>query len=378
MKKPPTHKSRYKQIAEAIFKAFEENGNRLDKTQVELAAEFGVTRLTIRRALDWLEMEGKLSRFSGRPYLPASPKKKKKVIGFPVWADSLLSLDILMMEQRLMLARSIHLELAQLGHQLDLQCVGSARHPNLSKIAALCQKWDGLILEPREGETQFTSDHPFSPLMDRAAIFGFLQKQQYNCVMPDYYGAVQLAIDECARLGARRILYTGRAEETIPHLFVRLASAETAVDRHRNMELLFANGGLHALETFSSVKRFLIEGGQCDVILAESSYATLGTLRALIDLRIAVPDQISLIGLSMSAFMPYLSPKPTVITGGRHQFAAAISKMALILSNPNAKPIPNILVPTHLIAGETTGHRQSQASSSASLLSEKFQEQPFQ
>lgn len=144
------------------------------------------------------------------------------------------------------------------------------------------------------------------------------------------------------------------------------------------MELLFANGGLHALETFSSVKRFLIERGQCDVILAESSYATFGTLRALIDLRIAVPDQISLIGLSMSAFMPYLSPKPTVITGGRHQFAAAISKMALILSNPNAKPIPNILVPTHLIAGETTGHRQSQASSSASLLSEKFQEQPFQ
>ncbi len=359
MKQPQSKESRYKQIAAAILKAYEANGYRLDKTQVEMAAEFGVTRITIRRALDWLEMEGKLSRLSGRSYLPSVTKARKKVIGFPIWSDSLLSVEVPMIEQRLTMARSAHLELAQLGHRLDIQCVGHWRRPDLQKIATLCQQWDGLILEPRENEKQIGEDHPFAPLLERTAIFGTLQGQRFNCVAPDHYGAVQLAVEECARLGARRILYTGRREETIPHLFVRLASAEIAVSRHRQMELLFADGGMHSGETFGAVKRFLAEGGQCDMILAGSTYATLGALRALIELRIPVPDQIGLIGIGMSSFMPYLSPRPTVIAPERQELGWAVAKMASLLSNPGAKPIPNVLVPAQLFVGETTSRHDA-------------------
>ncbi|HWL52472.1 MAG TPA: substrate-binding domain-containing protein [Chthoniobacteraceae bacterium] len=348
--------SKYKQIASAILREYEANGNRLTKTQVEMARDFGVTRLTIRRALDWLEMEGKLARLSGRSYVRTPPElpSATRIIGFPIWSSSLVSIEVALIEHRLSLARAAHLELLNAGYWLDIQCVGPRRNPDLQKIDELCRRWDGLILEPREQEKEIGSDHPFGPLLERAAIIGTLQGRRHNCVCPDYYGAAQIAVAECARLDLRRILYTGREDEPVPHLFVRQASAEIAISRYRDMELFYAEGGLHAENTFSAVKRFFMKGGRCDAILAGSSYATLGAMRAVVDLGLRIPEEIQIIGIGGYSQISYMVPRPTVITSERHQFGSSIARMAMLLSHADAEPRPNVLVPVHLVPGETT------------------------
>lgn len=345
---------KYRQIAAALAREMEQTGGRLVKTQIEIAEEHQVHRLTVRQALNYLEREGKVHNFGGRSFTSAPEEKPSgRKIGFPIWTNSFADIDMMRFQGSIGFAHRTHAELQSAGFELDIQCVGLPWQPNKEKIHQLCKEWAGLILTPMSGESKIDPQHPFAPMIDRTAYLGYLQDKPFNCVQPDFYTAGALAIEELAAQGARRILYTGAQREMVAHRLVRLAGIEKAMEEH-GIELIFGGAGFHVDEAFSTIKQFFTEGGQCDAVIANSGYATLGALRAMADLGIRVPQDIQLISIGRITFWEYLHPRPTVVTSERGALGKAAARLAVALTQPNARPRPNIVVPVHLIRGETT------------------------
>lgn len=351
---------KYQQIGLAILKEAEQNHFQLDRTQLDLAQEYKVNRLTIRHALNWLEQTGKLKHLLGSQYSPASEilsKEKSGLpkIGFPIWLDNFAELDLPKYESHLRKNRSIHLELLQKGFQLDVQCVGKRTSPNKEKIAYLCKEWKGLILEPMEGDSHLSPNHPFSSMFSKTVVHGMLENRHHNSVFPDFYSGAQLAVRELLGLGCRKILYTGAKNVSISHSFVRLVAIEVATNQHHpKAELIYTEGGHHAEEVFSAVKRFFWEGGTCDAILAGTGYAIAGAMRAVVDLGFKIPQDIQLIGIGRTGFTTYMVPRPTVIATDPYRISKEIARIAVDLARNDSTPKTNIVIPMQLIQGETT------------------------
>lgn len=346
---------KYRQIAAALAKEMEEHGGRLVKTQLEIAKEHKVHRLTVRQALNYLEREGKVQHFGGRSFSSVSDEKAPSLrkIGFPIWANSFAEVDLMRFQGSITFAQRAYAELQGVGYELDIQCVGSKWQPNLEKIRRLSEEWAGLILTPMSGESGVDSEHPFASMQDRTAYVGYLQNRPFNCVQPDFFGAGGLALEELAAQGAKRILYTGPERETISHRLMRVAGVEKVAEKH-GVELIFAGAGFHVDEAFSAVKQFFQNGGKCDAVIANSGYATLGAMRAMADLGLRVPHDVQLIAIGRMTFWEYLHPRPTVITSESGALAKAATRLAVALAQPDAKPRPNVVVPVYLIRGETT------------------------
>jgi DNA-binding LacI/PurR family transcriptional regulator len=125
---------------------------------------------------------------------------------------------------------------------------------------------------------------------------------------------------------------------------------ESTATRHADIEILYADGGFHLEEAFSAVKHVFLDGGQRDAVLAESRYAALGAMRAMVDLKIQVPEKVQLICLGGTGNSAYMVPRMTTIASEAHRLGREAARMAVTLS----KPCCNILTPVSLIQGETT------------------------
>ncbi len=351
MKTPASNQPpKYQQVGHALLREWAESGGRPNATQKELAEAHGVHLLTLRHALQWLEQTGQLP-----PRAEAKePSRPAPLIGLPIWADSLLDLDVLRVSNRLRTAQAIHRELEAHGYRLDVQFIGTELNPNLARIRALSRQWAGVVLEPFSGHSSLAADHPFASLRERAVLVGAIQGEQHGCVCPDYFAAGQLAVSELVKQGARRILYTGNEAESSAHQFLRIASAENEAGRHSGVEILYAEGGFHMEDSFSAVKQFLARGQRCDAVLAASGNAAIGALRALGDIGIRCPEDVQIIAIGNTPFGPYLTPRFTTITPEPDRFGIEIARMAISLARPHAARRPNILVPVQLLAGETT------------------------
>lgn len=336
----------------ALLEEWRRNGGSWRRTQKEMAASHGVHLLTLRHALAWLEKTGRLR--ADATGFRKTRRTKPNRIGFPLWIRCMAELDAAHVSARLNTAHHIHSELTRHGYSLDIRCVGLPHAPNMDKITALMGEWQALILEPMEGESALEADHPFAAMKNFTVAIGALQGMKQNCVRADYYTGGQLAVDELVRLGAKKILYTGRSQEHASHQFLRLAAAEAAVDRHPGVQLVCAEGGFFAEEVFSAVKRFFLEGGGCDAVLATTSYGFLGAMRALTDLGLEVPRDVQVISLGRPMLSAYMTPRPTAVVVQRGRVGREVARMALHLAHTDGSPIPTMLLPMELVQGETT------------------------
>ena len=354
----PKKLPKYQQVAEALLRDWTRNGQRPKATQRELAQQYGVHLLTLRHALQWLEQTGRLDRFSSKRVL--RDNAAQPVVGFPLWVDAIIDVDVIRIMGRLGVARRLAAELAARGYRLDVQCVGHPHAPNLPLIRSLIQRWSSVILEPFDNRNDISEQHPFRPMLNRAALYGVFQGVHFNSVSADFYHAGELAISEFARLGVRKILYTGRSSEYSAHQFLRIVAAENAAGRCKEVEILYAEGGFHAEEAYSAVLRFFREGRTCDGIFAGSIYAAMGAYRALSVLGIRCPEEIQIISIGGS--FPYHSPQFTCVQTDKGKIAEELAMLAIHLSHPETQRKPNLLIPVHLVHGETTLHGMTRQS----------------
>lgn len=366
MSQTSPHIPKYQRVAHVIFTDMVEQGLSLAKPQRTLAEQFGVNRLTIQRALGWLEQQGKLERLPNQghtlgrqwqqPQLTDSGRPK---IGYPLWIDSFAQIDAFNTMGRMKIIEAAHNELQRLGYELDIQCVGSPLALQQDKIDRLSRQWSGILLEPMEGESTLAEDHPFSALFDYAAMIGAINNWRNNCVCPDFYHATELAVQSLLRSGAKRILYTGREEETISHLFLRLVGLEKPINRNnaggKAVELLFAGGNFNSASAFSATKQFFLDGGSCDAIVAASAPAAMGAARALADLRLRMPQDVQLISIGTSEALGYMVPRPTSVEiSGGMTIGREAARMVVERIRSGGRSQATVMIPMQLTNGETT------------------------
>lgn len=359
---PPPSRPKYREVASSILDDVKNGGDLLSKSQLELASFFQVHRLTVRHALAWLEAKHPevTSRLRGEVVAapPIVRTAQQKVVGFPVLSDSLAGLRFQRLNGYFWLAEAAEAELAKHNIALDIQWVGSSRDMDTQKIRYLSGMWDAVIAEPLEGLSKIGPEHAFYHCREKMAIVGILQGTRTNCVFPDFYNATQLAMSELARSGARHVLYTGSEKEMVAIRLAKVLGAEKSLDTVPDMQLSFAGSDGIMENAFSSVKHYFGNGGRCDAVLASNPYAAMGALRALLDLKLRVPDDVQLIGIGHVPFGDYFTPRPTIISTKKHALGRAAARMAMELMRHDCEPQPNVVVPMELVVGETTWHHQ--------------------
>lgn len=355
---------KYQNIALALLENFEAGGDALFRSQLQLAKDFGVNRLTVRHALKWLQKTQPVVFRSSNKYPSisasnASPAASNTLIGFPVFADSFADQQIQRLIRHFKLAETTNDELKKHGFRLDVQWVGTASNPDLAKIQHLCELWEAIIVEPISGYNSIGSEHPFYQKKERLVMIGVFQETLHNCVFPDFYRAAQIAMEEFSRLGVKKILYTGSEHESLAFRLLPIMGAEKLLSEHPEMKMQFAEGSPDLEGAFSSVKNFFLQGGTCDAVLACNPFSSMGALRALADLKIRVPEDVQLIGIGRVPFGEFLVPKPTTIGTDLQSIGQAAARTAIALVQTKGQPQPNAIVPMHLMIGETTSHQKA-------------------
>lgn len=361
---------KYQSIALSLLENFKAGGDALSRSQLQLAKDFEVNRLTVRHALEWLQRTQPAAFAStqkSQSVAPGavSPSARQTSIGFPIFAESFADDRLQRMIRHFKLAEAASNEARKHGFSLDVQWVGSSASPDMDKIRQLSKLWEAVIVQPLSGYSSIGAEHPFYPKRERLSMVGVLQETHHNCVYPDFYRAAQIAIGEFARLGAKNILYTGSEHEYVAHRLIAVLGAEKSLDAVPGMKMSFAEGTPDIEGAFSSVKNFFMKGGSCDAVLACNSYASMGALRALADLKLRVPEDVQLIGLGRVPFGDFLVPKPTVITADNQALGQAAARTAVALIQSKGQPQPNVIVPMSLLIGETTRHKQNSGGESA-------------
>lgn len=371
---------KYQNIALALLENFKAGGDALSRSQLQLAKDFEVNRLTVRHALEWLQKTQPAIFQSSKKYPSVSvghtyPSGSNTLIGFPIFADSFADQQIQRLIRHFKLAETTNDELKKHGFRLDIQWVGAASSPDLEKIRHLCELWQAIIVEPLPGHNSIGNEHPFFQKKERLAMVGIFQETLHNCVFPDFYRAAQIAMEEFSRLGVKRILYTGSEHESLAFRLLPVMGAEKLLGEHPEMTMQFAEGTPEIEGSFSSVKNFFLAGGKCDAVLACNPYSSIGALRALADLKIRVPEDVQLIGIGRVPFGDFLVPKPTTISTDAHAVGQAVARMAMALIQTNGNPQPNAIIPMNLIVGETTLHdKKDRQNTTVSIDAKK----PFQ
>ncbi|MFN4113146.1 MAG: LacI family DNA-binding transcriptional regulator [Sphingomonadaceae bacterium] len=147
----------------------------------------------------------------------------------------------------------------------------------------------------------------------------------------DNFGAGKLAGEHLLSLGRRRIAFLGEADEGYPEfadryrgLCAALAEAGHDADPDLRQDALTSEADGHA-----ATQRLLASGRGFDAVFAASDLIAIGALRALAEARIAVPDQIALVGFDDIPAASHTNPPLTTLMQDLRGAGAALLEVLL-------------------------------------------------
>jgi DNA-binding LacI/PurR family transcriptional regulator len=331
-------------------------------TERELAAEFGVSRTTIREALALLEARGVARKVPGRGYLAARsvsdargrPRSHRKVIGYPHWVGALSEIDVFAVQARLIMLDAIRAELGRFGIDFDPQPVGPEADPDRVAISRFCREWDGVILEPPEMGGGVGEDHPFAPMRDKMVVIGNVQNGHDNCIRLDFYNAARQAMKYLADTGARRVLYTGsECERNCTHL-LSLLGAESVLAEDPRLSIDYGRTKWSVEDGYHAVLEAVRAGRRFDAVLANSGYACIGVYRGLHEAGLSVPEDVQVVTIAGLPAVRYLVPRPAVLEIDINDIGRQAARMVRALVLGRSGPQASRLVSATLVPGEST------------------------
>lgn len=218
---------------------------------------------------------------------------------------------------------------------------------------------DGLLFSPlalgQEDAPMLDSGSPLVLLGER--IFG----GPADHVTMANVEAARAATDYLLRAGRRRIALVGaHPGESVGSAGLRelgyrqaLESAGLAVD-----PALVAEAGLWHRSTGADAMRALLDSGtSVDAVFALNDAMALGALHVLHDRRVAVPDEIAVIGFDDIDEAKYSSPTLTTVSPGREQIARTAVDLlrARIEQGEGAGPYREVITDFSIEVRESTG-----------------------
>lgn len=254
------------------------------------------------------------------------------------------------------IAKSIEKESYRAGYTLVVCASNEDQEKEIHFVNNLTNRGiDGLIIAPVQDSYKHLlnlkkKDYPFV-LIDRC-----FDEIETNAVISDNEAAAFEAMEHLARLGHRRIAFlSGRP--TIYTIRKRLAGYMEAVSAFQldNDPELVSGGGFTFDQGYKESQKLLSLAKPPSAILISGNQITFGAIRAIVEKKLHIPGDISLIGFTDSIMTPYLICPLTSITHPLEDMG--IRAFNLLLQHMGVKgklPYSRIVVQTEMAMGAST------------------------
>jgi LacI family transcriptional regulator len=198
---------------------------------------------------------------------------------------------------------------------------------------ALSNRVSGLILSPSTGDTNVT------PLLERGTpvvtIDRTLNRTDVPAVVVDNEAAARGATEHLIEAGYRRIgcvtgpLHTSTAEQRLAGYRSAVSSSPHGYDPALvKVENYKEDGGHRA------VRELLTSDDPPDALFVANSLMTMGALEALVEQRVAIPDQMGLIGFDDSPWLRLMRPSLSVVAQPTYEIGRRAAQLLLATDGP--------------------------------------------
>ncbi len=356
-------------MAAALVEAIEQGryppGSRL-AAEVDLAAEFDVSRGTLRQALAALRAEGLIEAVAGRGSFvthgtPNRPELRRKVVGVVVpsvaqpYVPDLLSW--------------IEDELHREGYAMLVGSSGSTREQQAGRVHRILDEGaSGLIAYPVDYEPDpalfaHLGERNFPVVLIDRHLLGLA----IDAVLPDNVGGAYAAVSHLADLGHRRIAFVSTDNLSTSSVAERLQGYQQALAAHGitvDDRLICAElpvtsrwprdttGGVkgHA----ARIGRFL-ERERPTAVFTLHDYLAADVLEAAEGLGLRVPGELALASFDDDPRAAHLAVPLTAVRQPREQLGRLAAQLVVERIEGRRTETSRIVLPTQLVVRRSSG-----------------------
>ncbi len=340
-------------------------GDRLP-SENELAARFGVSRITSKKAMEKLVEEGIAYRMQGKgSFVSASPGSGKPVLyASPTPAadrNGLVALILPRVDNRFTsnLLKGVEAVLDEAGCRVLLcSAHDSPERERLLLAEAIRLGVGGIIVYPANGEG-------YNEEILRLTLEGFpivvidryLKGVETNCVCSDHRDGARQAVEHLLELGHRRIAFASTRPEGTTSLEDRLAGYEEALSERG---VLPDRGNMLFDTNEDTVLAFLRERPETTAVFATHYVIGLRFIAAARRLGRRVPKDLSVVCFDDYEYSDLSAVPPTCIVQQEERIGREAASLALARMRNRALPRSKLVLPTELVVRASTAPAPNQ------------------
>ena len=367
---PPAHRRISDHIAARIQSGQYETGSRLP-SEPRLAAEFGVSRGTLRQALASLRQGGFLDSIAGRGTFVRGPRpqvreSRRRVVGFIVPSVTRPSLPVVL--------TAIEDELHGRGYSLLVGTSGNSREQEKGRVdRILGEGVSGLIVLPLDGRPdpgayRHLLEEEFPLVLIDRHIVGL----SVDAVLPDNVGGAFVAVSHLIELGHRRIAFISSdnlATTSVLERFQGYQQALRASDIPAEPDLIFTRLPAtppegtdedHVIQDNARrIARFLSSRLVPTAVFALHDRIAISVLEASAELGLHVPEDLAIVGFDDDPLAQKLRIPLTTIAQPRDQIGRTAARMIADRIEGRRTEIARIVLPTQLVIRQSSGSGRS-------------------
>lgn len=159
------------------------------------------------------------------------------------------------------------------------------------------------------------------------------------------YSAVEVAMDYLVSLGHKKICYLGETKDEQRYIAYLDKVKEYGIDDSKNLivDVLFTPS-----DSYEGLKKALDNGLDCTAILCANDVSAVGVIKILKEYHIAIPDEISIVGINDVENIRYLEPMLTTISIPIEEMGNHVARLLVDRIMQNHFTPVKLYIPSHL------------------------------
>jgi DNA-binding LacI/PurR family transcriptional regulator/DNA-binding transcriptional regulator YhcF (GntR family) len=378
--KSSNRKPLYKQIREYIADHIRQNkwrSNDRIPSENELAAQFNVSRITIKNALHKLTEEGLIYRIQGKgSFVSADPSGEPAVYSPPETLNDRLVAYLMPRLDNVFsanLLNGIEDQLAKEGYHLLFRKTHNSKETEKELLKQLVGlRVRGIIVYPVKGETyneellKLALNHFPLVVVDR-----YLKGVETNCVCSDNAASGYEAVAHLHQLGHSRIGFVTTNYEGTTSIEDRLLGYENGLSEHsipieHRLRLILPNGPVEPnaapagnLEPLrrvyiDEIKAYYRQNPDVTAIVAVNSGVGFNVMEAAKEAGIGIPDELSVVFLDDFEYSAHSAIPPTCVSQEETNVGREAAKLLVSIIDDPRQERRKVVTPTRLIVRQST------------------------
>lgn len=338
-------------------------------TEQQLCEQYGVSRITARRALEELRAANLIERIAGRgSFVRATPKSAHEAATEVAIIAGVTATDV--QENSVDQSWGLHII-----RTLSDYLITNGFHPTLLSSENADLFWSRIDrLSPRlSGVVGFATHIPkhISEGLDQRSIPWISinvtdRLQTHNFVAVENFGANQELASILAAMGYRKLLYISTGLRTISNserlygLMQGWAEAGKPLKAISHFEVK-GSDGLTETEILA-LQPILSGNGHPDAIVCSGDLIAAGVVKMCHQLSIRIPDDIAVIGGTGMPLAEHLTPSLTVLEQPMAELGTTAGAMIIEMIRSKVQRIPGRYISSQLISRESCPVKQCSVS----------------